>query len=375
MRPVRTRWVWQAANAVSSPVTPKGASSNGTSFSSAAWGAWSVAMQSRVPSASAAISASRSDSSRSGGFILWRVGSSDSTAASCSVRWWGVTSALMRTPRSLARRISSAVSAAETWQMWMRPPSYSASAASRATATLSEIEGMPPRPSRVATASLVHDARPRQVRVLLVEHERQPGDALVLQRAAHDVGVGDRVAVVAEAGRAGLGQLDLLGELGALLAPRDRGQEADAHGGLLLAALEQRLEHRGGVHHRRGVGHGHDGHEAPGGGGEAAGGDVLEVLAPRRAQVHVRVDEAGDGDEAGRVDLLEPVGRAADAPVAHDQVAHLVDAGRRIEDADTAKDERGGRAASLDEPGAHQTATAPICSAGSATPAGSARRS
>ena len=41
------------ANAVSSPVTPNGASSNGTSFSCRACGAWSVATQQIVPSRSA----------------------------------------------------------------------------------------------------------------------------------------------------------------------------------------------------------------------------------------------------------------------------------------------------------------------------------
>ena len=38
--------------------------------------------------------------------------------------------------------------------------------------------------------------------------------------------------------RAERGQLDLLGQLGALLPHRDRGQEADPHDGLLLAPLE-----------------------------------------------------------------------------------------------------------------------------------------
>ena len=59
-----------AANDVSSPVVPIGASSNGTSFSSRACGAWSVAMQSIVPSRRPSISACRSDSVRSGGFIF-----------------------------------------------------------------------------------------------------------------------------------------------------------------------------------------------------------------------------------------------------------------------------------------------------------------
>ena len=74
-RPGRTSSVWTAANAVSSPVVPIGASSHGTSFSSRACGAWSVAMQSIVPSRRPSISAWRSASPRSGGFIFSRVSS------------------------------------------------------------------------------------------------------------------------------------------------------------------------------------------------------------------------------------------------------------------------------------------------------------
>src|SRR5437764_3088155 len=58
-RPGSTRYVWSAANAVSSPVTPNGAASNGTSFSSRECGAWSVAIAAIVPSFSASISAAR----------------------------------------------------------------------------------------------------------------------------------------------------------------------------------------------------------------------------------------------------------------------------------------------------------------------------
>ena len=60
-------------SAVSSPVMPKAAWSNSTSLSWAAWGAWSVAMQSMVPSASAARSTSMSCCERSGGFTFMQV--------------------------------------------------------------------------------------------------------------------------------------------------------------------------------------------------------------------------------------------------------------------------------------------------------------
>ncbi len=79
------------ANAVSSPVTPIGASSNGCSFSSRECGAWSVATQSIAPERRPAIRAWRSLSARSGGFIFLCV-SSVRTASSVSSRWCGVAS-------------------------------------------------------------------------------------------------------------------------------------------------------------------------------------------------------------------------------------------------------------------------------------------
>ena len=50
---------------------PGGAWSNGCSLSSWAWGAWSVAMASIVPSSSPARTASTSAAGRSGGFTLY----------------------------------------------------------------------------------------------------------------------------------------------------------------------------------------------------------------------------------------------------------------------------------------------------------------
>ncbi len=54
-------------------MTPLGAASNSTFFSSLGWGAWSVATQSMVPSARAARQAWRSASVRKGGFMRKRV--------------------------------------------------------------------------------------------------------------------------------------------------------------------------------------------------------------------------------------------------------------------------------------------------------------
>ena len=102
---------------------PIGASSKGTSFSSRACGAWSVAMQSIVPSRRPAISAWRSSSARSGGFIFSRVSSRSSSASWVSVRWCGVASAVIFTPRALASAIASTDSRALRCWMWIRPSS------------------------------------------------------------------------------------------------------------------------------------------------------------------------------------------------------------------------------------------------------------
>ncbi len=98
-----TRRSRQRATAVSRPTMPNAAWSYSTFLSSTVWGAWSVAMQSMVPSRSPSTTAWRSASDRSGGFILVEVSYSVSlTAWSVSSRWWGVASAVTRTPARLA---------------------------------------------------------------------------------------------------------------------------------------------------------------------------------------------------------------------------------------------------------------------------------
>ena len=122
MVPGRTSSVWSTAKAVSSPVTPIAACSKGTSFSSEACGAWSVATQSIVPSASPSISAWRSSSVRSGGFILKRA-SRLRTSSSVSTRWWGEASQVTWTPAAFAERIASTEARAERCWTWIRPSS------------------------------------------------------------------------------------------------------------------------------------------------------------------------------------------------------------------------------------------------------------
>ena len=69
------------------------------------------------------MSAWRSSSVRSGGFIFSRVSSFSATVSSVSVRWCGLASHVIRTPRALASAIASTDSRALRCWMWMRPPS------------------------------------------------------------------------------------------------------------------------------------------------------------------------------------------------------------------------------------------------------------
>ena len=100
--------------------------------------------------------------------------------------------------------------------------------------------------------------------------------------------------------------------------------------------VAQRAQDRRGVDDRVGVGHRDDRAEAAGGGGAGAGLEVLLVLLAGRAQVHVRVDEAGEQvapvavDDLGALGRLERAGRAdlGDLAAAHEHVVRRVDARR-----------------------------------------------
>ena len=97
-------------------------------------------------------------------------------------------------------------------------------------------------------------------------------------------------------------QLGHLGQRLALQARRDRGEEADGDARLAPGRLAQRAQDRRGVDGRARVRHRDDRDEAAGGGGARAGLEVLLVLLPRHAQVHVRVDEAREEVAALAVD-------------------------------------------------------------------------
>ena len=195
-----------------------GAPSNSPSFSESACGAWSVAMQSMVPSTSA---------SRHGLDValgperrrhLARWGRSSRTASSVRSRWCGVTSRGDADPARLARRARAAP----------RPRSRcarcagarrvsSASTMSRATITSSAAAGLARRARarwRRSPRSWRRRARAAQSSAWLMIG-RAEGQG-VLQGPAVELRVHHALAVVGEGHAARLGQLGQLGELLAL---------------------------------------------------------------------------------------------------------------------------------------------------------------
>ena len=80
--PGNTIYLYISGKAHSKPTIPMALPASPRDFSSAVWGAWSVAITSIVPSATPAISAARSSRLRSGGFILKRPSSCKSSSQS-----------------------------------------------------------------------------------------------------------------------------------------------------------------------------------------------------------------------------------------------------------------------------------------------------
>ena len=152
----------------------------------------------------------------------------------------------------------------------------------------------------------------------------------VLQRPAHHPAVGDAVAVVGEDLHAGAGAVHQaeLGQLGAGEALGDRADrhDVDQPGG--AAEVEDALGGLGGVGDRVGVGHGEHGGVATDRRGPRAGGDRLDVLAARLAQVGVQVDEPGQQGQPVGIDPLGVRGGVdgadlGDHAVAQEHVAAL----------------------------------------------------
>ena len=208
--------------------------------------------------------------------------------------------------------------------------------------------------------ALVHVAAARERAVLAVQRERDAERAGVLEGAPQEPGALDGAAVVREAGGAEVGEHAHLGQLGALEPARDGRHEADRHAGLERRALEEGLEQRGRVEHGVRVRHREHGAVAAGGGRGRAGREVLLVLLARRAQVDVRVDEAGEHGQALAVDDLRAGGRVEigaerrDEAVADEQVVAGVEAFARVVEPHAAHEHGRGGAGPLHEPRRHQ---------------------
>ena len=278
---------------------PKGASSKGTSFSSASWGAWSVATRSSVPSMRAAIRLApvRLLAQRRVHLVARGVERGDRRVGEREVvrgHLAGDPHAARlgaggsRRPSPRRRRGRCGCSRPRT----RRAPRRGRRRCSRRSA------GCPARPRRLATAPSWATPRPDRLMSSSCSTSGRPVICWYWSARRMTPASATGWPSSLKPGGAELGHLDLLGQLLALLADGDRGVEADAHDGLALGAVEQRAEHGGVVDHRRGVRHGDDGDEAARGRRHAAGGDVLEVLAAGRAQVDVGVHEAGHGDHA-----------------------------------------------------------------------------
>ena len=185
----------------------------------------------------------------------------------------------------------------------------------------------------------------REGRLLLVQRQPPAGDRRVLERTSHQSRRRDWTAVVGEAGRAFVGELAHFRQLAAELPLGDRGKEPDGNHGLIARELQQRAEHGRGVDDGIRVRHREDRAVAAGRGGRGAGRDRLLVLATRRAQVHVRIDERRREHEAVRIlhPMRIPLERRSDGcdDAVVDTYVHVrVDTLHGIEDARSCDHER-----------------------------------
>jgi hypothetical protein len=166
-----------------------------------------------------------------------------------------------------------------------------------------------------------------QCRLLAVQRDRPLRHGGVLERAAEQPRGDHRPAVVGEPGGSRVGELAQLGELLAELPLGDGSEEADGHRRLRASGLDQRPEHGGRVDDRIGVRHPEDRAVAARGRGLGSRRDRLLVLAARRAEVHVRIDERGSQHRPALAPRLE----ADDHAILDREAQGFVDALHRIE--------------------------------------------
>ena len=187
-----------------------------------------------------------------------------------------------------------------------RPPVASARAMSRLVITSSAAAGMPGRPSTSDTSpSCITPPLGQLADLGMVEHRLVEHQA-VLEGPAHQLGVVDRGAVVAEGHRPGLDQLADLGQFLPLAVLAHAGDDEDVAvaglGGLVADELDRALA----VDGRVGVGHAGDRGEAAGQRRGRARLDRLVLLEARLAEVDVHVDQARGDDPARGVEHFRP---------------------------------------------------------------------
>ena len=171
--------------------------------------------------------------------------------------------------------------------------------------------------------------------------------ARIGQRAAHDERIADRTAAVAKAGRAGLLQQAVFGDLAAGASLGQRRHRQHAHPARVARAAQHEIDDRWVVDRGRSHGRGEDRRHAARRRGEGRGRDRLAVLCPRLADEGLHVDEAGSDDVAAAVEnarAFRGEGRAGpeigDAAIEGQQPATSLAAARRIDQAGVLEEER-----------------------------------
>ena len=171
---------------VSSPVTPNGASSNGTSFSCRACGAWSVAMHEiaprrrRVAERLAVLARSQRRV-----HLRVRVERADCLLGEHEVMRRDLGGRADAGCRGRGRALRTD-SRAERCIRWRGRPSAPASERSRSTITLSAVDGYGPRPELRGHRPFVRVPAARERRLLAVKREPKVGDGAVLERTPHE---------------------------------------------------------------------------------------------------------------------------------------------------------------------------------------------
>ncbi len=215
-----------------------------------------------------------------------------------------MTSAVTGHPLDLAQRMISADPAVETWQTCSAEPTCAASRQSRAMMRLLGHGGPARQAQPGGHLALVELRALGEPGVLGVLRDHPVEGLDVLQGPAHQQRVGDAPAVVGEHAdpRGRIRHRAELGQPGAREPDGDRADRPDLAVARGPAEPPDLLDHSRGVGHRIGVGHGVHGGKAAEGRRRRPGLHRLGVFAARLAQVRVQVDQAGQGDEAVRVE-------------------------------------------------------------------------